>query len=235
LGVIEMPAASALDRLCLCGSEAHSVRLMWNEMVDMREALVFDYDGVIADTEPLHWKSWAVLLAPYGIEFGWDEYCRVGRGVSDEAIFARFRKQLSEMDAAALSSRNNERKQMVSTWSLAESPISTETVALLKSLAGNRIGLVTSSNRVDVEPVLRSAGIYDCFGAMVFGEEPAAPKPSAAPYLLIAERLGVKTGIAFEDSEPGLASARAAGFNAIRIVRPCDLPQMVEMSLRGAL
>ena len=109
---------------------------------------------------------------------------------------------------------------MVREWSLAESPIPRETVELLRTLDEYRVGLVTSSERTDVEPVLRAAQIHSRFDAMVFGGEPAEPKPSPAPYLLIAERLGVKTGIAFEDSEPGLASARAAGFRAVKIDAP---------------
>jgi len=117
-------------------------------------------------------------------------------------------------------------------WSLTESPIPRETVAMLRALGDYRVGLVTSSEKTDVEPVLRAAEIYDRFDGMVFGGEPTAPKPSPAPYLLIAERMGVKTGIAFEDSEPGLASARAAGFTAVRIARPGDLAEIVAISLR---
>jgi HAD superfamily hydrolase (TIGR01509 family) len=201
-------------------------------MAEPREALVFDYDGVIADTEPLHWKSWAALLARYGIELGWEEYCRVGQGVSDTELFEHFGTQMRPADAEEFFRQNRERKQMVREWSLAESPISLETVALLKALGEYRVGLVTSSEQPDVEPVLRAAQVYDLFDGMVFGGEPSAPKPSPAPYLLVAERLGVRAGIAFEDSEPGLESARAAGFNAIKIERPCDLPKIVARLLR---
>jgi beta-phosphoglucomutase len=201
-------------------------------MFEMEEALVFDYDGVIADTEPLHWRSWAALLERYGIQLGWEEYCRIGRGVSDTAIFERFREQMTGLDAGAFSRLNQERKDAVREWSLAERPIPSETVASLNSLGAYRVGLVTSSERAEVEPVLRSAQLYGCFDAMVFGEEPSAPKPSPAPYLLIAERLGVKTGVAFEDSEPGMASASAAGFRAIKVDRPQNLSQIVSMWLR---
>ena len=201
-------------------------------MGEMREALVFDYDGVIADTEPLHWKSWAALLSPYGVQLGWDEYCRIGQGVSDAQIFEHFGSQMRLAGADELSRLNRERKQMVREWSLTESPIPRETVAMLRALGDYRVGLVTSSEKTDVEPVLRAAEIYDRFDGMVVGGEPTAPKPSPAPYLLIAERMGVKTGIAFEDSEPGLASARAAGFTAVRIARPGDLAEIVAISLR---
>jgi beta-phosphoglucomutase len=201
-------------------------------MVDLREALVFDYDGVIADTEPLHWKSWAVLLSRCGIELGWAEYCRIGQGVNDKQIYEHYRARMPHADVKAFEEQNGERKRMVRELSLKESPIAQETVALLKSLTGFRLGLVTSSERSEVEPVLRAAQIHDKFDAMVFGGETASPKPSPAPYLLIAERLSVRTGVAFEDSEPGLESARAAGFRAIKVERPKDLAKIVELTLR---
>jgi beta-phosphoglucomutase len=197
-------------------------------MIETREALVFDFDGVIADTEPLHWKSWAVLLARHGIELGWDEYCRIGLGVSDEKIYERFRGQIDGANHGAFGEQNAERKRMVRELSLNESPIAQETVALIKSLDRRRVGLVTSSDRSEVEPVLHAAGIGESFHALVFGGDVAAHKPSPAPYLLVAEKLGVKTGVAFEDSEPGLASATAAGFRAIRVATPNDLPEIVK-------
>jgi len=201
-------------------------------MTEPRAALVFDYDGVIADTEPLHWRSWAFLLSRYGIQLGWEEYCRIGQGVSDAELFAHFGAQMPRLDVEEILSLNRERKRMVREWSLAESPIPSETVVLLESLGDYCVGLVTSSEQAEVEPVLRAAQIYSKFDAMVFGGEASKSKPSPAPYLLIAERLGVKTGIAFEDSEPGLASARAAGFTAFKISRPVDLTKIVAQSLR---
>jgi beta-phosphoglucomutase len=201
-------------------------------MDDLREALVFDYDGVIADTEPLHWKSWAALLSRHGIGLGWEEYCRVGQGVSDQQIYEHFRTRMPEVDEEAFGVQNSERKRMVRDLSLRENPIAPETIALLKSLDGFRMGLVTSSGREDVEPVLRAVRIYGRFDALVFGGETVQPKPSPSPYLLIAERLGVKGGIAFEDSEPGLASARAAGFRAIEVSRPSELAAIVARTIR---
>jgi len=201
-------------------------------MVDLREALVFDYDGVIADTEPLHWKSWAVLLSRYSIQLGWDEYCRIGQGVSDKEIYEHFRARMPDSDATAFAAQNGERKRMVLELSLKESPIAPETVTMLRSLDRHRLGLVTSSDQADVEPVLRAARIQDRFDAMVFQGEAARPKPSPAPYLLIACRMGVKTGIAFEDSLPGLESAKAAGFRTVKVERPSDLSKIVELTLR---
>jgi len=67
---------------------------------------------------------------------------------------------------------------------------------------------------------------------MVFGEDVAANKPAPEPYLLIAQKLEVRTGIAFEDSQSGLESALAAGFKVVKIEQPKELAQVVARSLR---
>src|ERR1700761_1519777 len=166
----------------------------------MHDALVFDYDGVLADTEPLHWKSWAALLARYGIELGWDEYCAVGRGVSDTRIYQTMQTRAPLPDPAEFSRLNLERKRMVREWSLEQQLISPATIDLLKTLNGRRVGLVTSSERMEVEPVLQAAHIPGRFAAMVFGEDVTRHKPAPDPYLLIAQKLKIETGVAFEDS-----------------------------------
>lgn len=201
-------------------------------MVEMQEVLVFDYDGVIADTERLHWKSWAALLSQYGFQFSWAEYCSLGLGVSDDEIYKRLRNRTPLPDPTEFAHLNDARKRLVREWSLTEIPISQETVTLLNTLGNRSLGLVTSSERSDVEPVLRAAAIYSRFDAMVFGEDVPAMKPAPDPYLLIALRLGVSTGIAFEDSEAGLESARAAGFSVVKVERPRDLSLIVARSLR---
>jgi HAD superfamily hydrolase (TIGR01509 family) len=201
-------------------------------MGEMPEALVFDYDGVLADTEPLHWKSWAALFRPYDVELTWEEYGRIGRGVSDIQMFASLVKDAPRLPVDELMLLNVQRRRMVLERSLAESPIPRETVELLAALNAHRIGLVTSSDRIDVEPVLRATAIYDKFDAIVFGDEVPIHKPAPDPYLLIAKNLGVHTGIAFEDSDSGMKSARAAGFKAVRIEHPSNLAQVVAQSLR---
>jgi beta-phosphoglucomutase len=196
-------------------------------------ALVFDYDGVLADTEVLHWKSWATLVGQYGVQFTWDDYCKFGLGIADDQICASFKKQAPILQTVDLMSQNDNRKRMVREWSLAEPPISEETIQMLSGLNGYRIGLVTSSERSDVEPVLRVSGIYAKFDAMVFGDDVTAHKPAPDPYLLVARKLGVTTGVAFEDSAPGIESAQAAGFNVVRIDHPKELAGVVATILRG--
>jgi HAD superfamily hydrolase (TIGR01509 family) len=195
-------------------------------------ALVFDFDGVLADTEILHWKSWAALLVDYGMQLSWEEYCDLGRGVDDAQFCETIKAKVSSVNVADLLSQNLARKRMVREWSLSESPIPPETIKLLRTLGvAYQIGLVTSSGRPEVEPILRASAIHELFDAMVFGEDVTALKPAPDPYLLIAQRLGVSTGIVFEDSQPGIESAHSAGFKVVRVEQPKDLAETVARSL----
>jgi beta-phosphoglucomutase len=199
-----------------------------NKVRGDRGVLVFDYDGVLADTEPLHWDSWKKLLDPYQIELTWDQYCRHCRGVADN----RMHEALIEMCPQAIGLPDltpylADRKLQVRKSSLARSPISRNTVEMLRQLRDWRLGLVTSAESCDVEPVLLSANIHGCFEACVFRSDVTRHKPAPDPYLAIAARMSVATGFVFEDSDAGIASAVAAGFHAIRVDHPESLPRMV--------
>ena len=193
-----------------------------------RSVLIFDYDGVQADTEPLHWESWNKLLAPYQIELSWEQYCRHCRGVADthmrEALIEMCPQTIGLPDLAPYLAA---RKLEVLRSSLARSPISRKTQEMLRLLGDWRLGLVTSADRDEVEPVLRSASIQDCFEACVFRGDVTRHKPAPDPYLAIAAGMNIATGFVFEDSDAGMASAIAAGFHAIRVDAPESLLRMV--------
>lgn len=166
-------------------------------------------------------------MKPYGIPFEWDQYCRIGRGIRDEKMLASLAELVPDPEVIErIRRRLPERKELVRRWKLSEPPISPATVELLQSLEG-KVGLVTSSDHADIEALLVQAGIADCFDACVFGEEITHHKPDPAPYLLIRQKLGIRGGIAFEDSEAGILSAAAAGFQTIRVRSPDDLPRLV--------
>lgn len=195
-------------------------------------ALIFDFDGVIADTEPLYWRAWADLLAAHGISLSWEHYCKFGRGVRNDIMLRRLPEVMSNPSIlATLEKQMNAHKKMVWDWCSQQSPIPGPTVETLQSLHGYRIGLVTTSDRGEVMSLLRTAGIDSCFRAFVFGEDCRHHKPDPEPYLLILKQLGVSRGIAFEDSDAGMKSASAAGLTPIRVDDPYRLPQIVARAL----
>jgi HAD superfamily hydrolase (TIGR01509 family) len=197
------------------------------------EALIFDFDGVLADTERLYWRAWASLFASHNIQFSWEDYCKVGRGVQDEAMLDSMAQLTADpLLLAKIRMELPARRSTAERLWREKLPISEATIQLLHGLAGYRLGLVTTSKRADVEPMLESAQIADCFSATVFGEDTIHHKPHPAPYNLIRERLGIRGGVVFEDSEPGLQSATRAGFEALRIPDPEDLPGIVRSYLK---
>ena len=199
-------------------------------------ALIFDFDGVIADTEPLYWKAWREVLKRFGVPFTWQDYCRIGRGIRDEKILTCLAEFVGDPgDLLQIQQSLPEREEMVRRSRVDQPLIAKATVQLLRSLDGRILGLVTSSNRSDVEPLLQAAGIAGCFDACVFGEELTDHKPDPAPYILIREKLGIQDGVVFEDSEAGLLSATSAGFRAIYVASPVELPMLVRNMLESEL
>jgi HAD superfamily hydrolase (TIGR01509 family) len=196
------------------------------------EALIFDFDGVLADTEPLYWKAWATLLALHGIEFTWEDYCRVGRGVQDESMLQAIPQLAANPPLLGkVRLQRLARRAMVERSWREKLPIGASTIVLLHELRGYRLGLVTSSRRAAVEPMLASARIADCFAAAVFGEDTIPRKPHPAPYHLIQERLAIRSGVVFEDSDAGFESATQAGFEVLRVPVPQALPEIVRRRL----
>jgi len=192
------------------------------------DALIFDYDGVIADTEPLYWRSWAESLEPLGINLTWEQYCQIGRGVHDARMLDTLRQVIHDHSMfSKLEAQNVLRKLTVRDLCISKPPIHKSTIEMLFSLKGFRLGLVTSSAKSDVQPVLRVAGIFECFNALVFGEDVERHKPAPDPYLLLSRRMGIGSGLVFEDSDDGIASAQQAGFIVVRIAEPEELARIV--------
>lgn len=196
------------------------------------DGLLFDYDGVIADTEPLHWKSWCAALEPYGLSLSWEEYCRWCRGTA----YTRMREPLERLNPAVsrvvdLESGYLEAKQRLFSRLADDPPIAAGTVRMLQNLRGLRAGLVTTAKRESVEPVLRAAGIYQIFQAQVYREDVEHPKPAPDAYLLGAQRLGARRILVFEDTLPGVEAARAAGLDVVFVEDCAQLDALVERAV----
>jgi len=176
------------------------------------DALLFDFDGVLADTERVHHRAWNQTLEPLGIQLDWEAYQKNFVGVADE-VALRERLKLDDRDGLVA------RKQALFRRGLEESqPFLADTAQLLKDLfCIYRLAVVSSSYKSEVEPPLIRVGLRQCFQMLITGEDVQNFKPSPEPYLLAAERLGVTHPLVIEDSDAGVASGRAAGFEVLRV------------------
>lgn len=196
------------------------------------EAVLFDFDGVIVDSEPVHFDCWRQILRPFDIDLQREYYERHCIGISDRAMIRTLvemggKPELFERVYAMYPAK----KDLFRERMLASPPASEETIELLRSLDPWKLAVVTSSGKTEVEPILERLGVLALFDAAVYGGDVARLKPAPDPYLEAASRLGVSKAIVVEDSEAGRESGRAAGFEVIEIERPSEVAMRVRARL----
>jgi beta-phosphoglucomutase len=186
------------------------------------DSILFDFDGVLADTEPIHYQCWLEILAPFGIEPTWEYYQRECIGISDRLMVER----IATPALFDLIWPKYELKQALFRHKLTiESPFLTETTKLIAELAPHyKLAVVSSSGRTEIEPPLVAAGIRDYFEVLVCGREAGNLKPAPDPYLLAAKLLGAVKPLVVEDSAAGEAAGRAAGFKVLRVSSAASVP-----------
>jgi beta-phosphoglucomutase len=193
------------------------------------DAILFDFDGVLADTEPVHWRCWNDILEPFSIQLTWEAFERECIGVSDRALIERLASQRQPpIPFDELWSQYPCKKELFRRRLAEAPPFVAETVALVRELSEfYKLAVVTSSARIEVEPALLHGGIRACFQELVCGKEVENLKPAPDPYLKAAELLGARKPLVIEDSDSGVASARAAGFEVLRISDVQDVARAV--------
>lgn len=195
-------------------------------------ALFFDLDGTLAETERLHWESWRAAVAPFGMDLDWPTYERLAVGVPDVAIARilsdHFQFPLEDVDAVRVL---DSKKRAFQTGLEREAFLPKSSITLLRRLSAHSKALVTMSTESEARAILRGAGVLHEFQTCVFFEDVQRPKPDPEPYQIAMRRLNVVSGLAFEDSARGVASARAAGLEVVQVSNPADLARLAESRL----
>ncbi len=179
-------------------------------------AVVFDLDGVLADSEGLHVRAWERALTETGLSTGlvsMNEW--IGR--SDTVIAEDIaREQAAGIDAEQLRDLKRDCFRRFVSESLLAFDGAAQAVAALHPLP---LGLATSSGREEAELMLRRLGMEGSFEVIVSGDDVDHPKPAPDCYLLAVERLGVPPDrcVAIEDSVSGVHSAWKAGLTVLAV------------------
>lgn len=197
------------------------------------DAILFDFDGVLVDSEPVHYACWRDALSEIGVTLTWDFFQEQCVGLDDRSMMALLAARSNPPRAfEELWARHPAKKELFRARMLADPPFAPGLAELLGGLrAQYKLALVTSSSRAEVDPVLAAGGLASCFDAMVCGRDAGALKPAPEPYLLAAKLLGAARPLAVEDSQPGLASARAAGFPVVAVPNAAGMPEAVLRAL----
>lgn len=191
-------------------------------------AVIFDFDGVIVDTEPLHYKAFQMLLEPMGLGFSWQEYVDTYMGFDDrDAFLAAFAAGGRTLESDLLRSLINRKAllfQEVVSNGLSAYP---GVVGLIQRLHAEQVPLAISSGalRSDIDPILTILGLTHCFKVIVTADDVARSKPDPESYQLAFNKLCQLHGlsdvhsaaVAIEDTPAGILSARSAGLPVIAV------------------
>ena len=180
------------------------------------KALLFDIDGTLADTDPLHLAAFNQVLGPHGHSFDHARFGKELQGFYNESIFERFlAHEAPERRASILGEKERIFRELVGGQIVPVPGL----MALLDRAdrAGVPMVAVTNAPRPNAELLLAGLGIAHRFKALVIGDELAHGKPHPLPYLEGLRLAGAQASasLAFEDSRSGIQSATAAGIATI--------------------
>ena len=192
-------------------------------------ALLFDIDGTLVESDPLHLQAFNTVFGPRGYQFDRQRFGQQLQGLANEAIAARFLPgETPERQAAVMDEKEATFRK------LAEAGI--EPVHGLFDLLdwadaqGVPMVAVTNAPRANADQLLDAIGVRQRFRAVVVAEDLQHGKPHPLPYLEGLRLLGAEAAnsVAFEDSRTGIASATAAGIATIGMATGLDPQQLVE-------
>jgi beta-phosphoglucomutase len=191
----------------------------------MLQAVFFDFDGVIADSEPLHLQAYQSVLRRDGINLSREDYYERYLGYDDVGLFqALARDRGLTFDSAKIDKLIGAKSKLIESLLSGDNVLFPGAVECVKMCAAH-VPLAVASGALgpEIELVLRHAGLRDCFKAIASASDGVRGKPAPDLYLLAVAKLravcavDIGASIAIEDSHWGLEAARTAGLRCVAV------------------
>ena len=195
----------------------------------MLNAILFDLDGTIVNTDPIHYQVWRDILLDYDVEIDEKIYKSRFSGRLNPEIIQDFLPHLSPQASDKLAEEKEARfREKAGEIKLTEG---FSRLITLTQRHGIKRALVTNAPTKNAQFMLNILGLEETFDTVVIAEQEAAAKPDPTPYRVALERLGVQPeqAIAFEDSRSGIHSAVGAGIPTIGVASSAKPIEMREM------
>jgi HAD superfamily hydrolase (TIGR01509 family) len=193
-------------------------------------AYLFDCDGTIVDSMPLHYIAWKRILAEWNCEFGEETFYAWGGMPVSEIISALNARDGLSMPATEVAKR----KEALYFEILPELKAVPEVLEHIEFSHGQiPFAVVSGSTRDSVTSSLGVLGLLDKFETLVCAGDYERSKPDPEPFLIAAKRLGVSPEdcLVFEDTEMGIQAATAAGMASVKILQPWEREKTAAHSL----
>jgi beta-phosphoglucomutase len=188
----------------------------------MAKAVVFDFNGTLSNDEPVLAQIYSGLFGELGAPLTEAEYYEHLAGHTDEEMFTRW---LGRSDESLIAERVRRYNERVADGSTVDADVRAA-VAFAKSRLP--VALVSAALIDEIAPVLAATGLE--FDAVVSQDDVVNGKPHPEPYLRVAEELGVAPAelLVFEDTDVGVASAKAAGAYVVGLTRTLGAARMAQ-------
>lgn len=193
------------------------------------KAVIFDCDGILVNTEPLHYRAFQEVLVPLGLGHDFNKYMARYIGFDDrDAFIEAFGSAGLPMDEVLLGQLVKAKEQALREIVAQGLDTFPGVVELVRDLASHGVPLAVASGalRVEVRHFIESLGLRELFSVIVAADDVAKSKPDPETYLVALDQLGkelddlsVDPGrvIAIEDTPAGIRSAKAAGLYVIAV------------------
>jgi HAD superfamily hydrolase (TIGR01509 family) len=203
----------------------------------MLKAVIFDFDGVIADSETIHLRSFNDVLAPLGVHLEERDYYNKYLGLTDRDMFiALADERLVPNDSEKLEELLRQKKQRFKTLAESATAIIDGVPDFLRMLEKNNILIAICSGALlaEIEMILDHAGLRQTFPIIVSADQVEKGKPDPEGFILTLEKLQQLTDhpiqpqecIVVEDSHWGLEAAQAAGMYTVAVTNSYDAEQL---------
>jgi len=180
------------------------------------QGLIFDFDGTLADTMPLHWQAWEIIAQRHGFDLTRERLYSLGGVPSRDIIKLLATEQGRTVDHLAIAKE----KELAFLVRLPEVKIIPEVVAIAHHhFEKLPMAIATGGTHRVIEQLIEHLGLRKLFKAVVTSEDVVNQKPAPDIFLEAARRIGVdpRRCRAYEDTDLGMQAIRAAGMEAIDV------------------
>ncbi len=195
-------------------------------------AVIWDMDGVIADTAPFHLKSWQEVFRSRGVDFTDKDFKRNFGQRNDTIIRNVLGEQISAGEIEAIAREKEETFRKLAGRNVKPFPGAVELIKSLRE-SGFKVALASSAPIENIRLVTGDLGITDCFHSIVAGQDVAEGKPSPLGFLLAAKKLGTEPGncVVIEDAVAGVAACKRGGMHCIAVTNTHPGDRLAEADL----
>jgi len=196
------------------------------------EAILWDLDGVIADTGDYHYRAWGDIFKEKGATFTREDFMRHFGQRHDTIIKFALGDDIPPEEFEAITERKQREYRRIVAGNIKPLPGAIE---LIKSLNAHHIktAIASSAPLENIEIIIRGLGIEECFQAVACGTEVLEGKPSPQIFLLAAKKLGVEpvNCVVVEDAIAGVAAAKEAGMKCIAVTNSHPISSLKKADL----